>query len=155
MARRDIPDARERLDYVMAKTEEATHQTLGAIETTSDALEALLGTARDAREASPDADLSARFDRIEHLGKEAREALTNALVAQSFQDVTGQVLRKVIALVHNLEQTMGQIVGTDDAEANGANGDGRGHGPAALSSERADAASDQTEVDDLLDRLGV
>jgi chemotaxis protein CheZ len=93
-----------------------------------------------------------------------RELLSQMLMTQGFQDLTGQILRGVIELVSELEAVMGQLValanGEDtrrmpalqmpaDAEAML-----RGTGPQVPGLGDAGAMDDQQDVDALLARLG-
>jgi chemotaxis protein CheZ len=76
-------------------------------------------------------------------------------MAQAFQDLTGQIIRRVITLVEEVEQSLinmvrlsGQKVGGDtrtrvDLE-----------GPQVPGIKSVDAVSGQDEVDDLLSSLG-
>ena len=96
-------------------------------------------------------------------GESVSAHLSQVMMAQAFQDITGQVIRKVIALVQGLERDLSALVdgpldGAEDDPARGAHdaeGDRAGHGPAALEREKAERVSGQGDVDDLLAELGV
>jgi chemotaxis protein CheZ len=105
---------------------------------------------------SLNADASATYDNLSEI-----------LLAQDFQDLTGQVIQKVTALVKEVEEHLlslvvmashvDQITGTvhetpvDDREPESAE---QGVGPQIKASEREDVVSGQDDVDDLLSSLG-
>ena len=82
-------------------------------------------------------------------------------MAQDFQDLTGQIIRRVIELVHEVELRLGDILtafGDDKQESDATNNKKKAstdpEGPILNPHERADAVSSQDEVDDLLSSLG-
>ena len=161
-AHRDIPDAKERLDFVIAKTEEAAHETMSALEAAMPALDALRQDASTLREAdgtSPE--LSKFLDRVIADGGSVYANLSHIMMAKAFQDITGQVIRNVIGLVQDLEKDLSEWVCAPDEHLNGqvasqqSIGGSAGYGPAALKREKAERISGQDDVDDLLSQLGV
>ena len=87
--------------------------------------------------------------------------MTDVLMAQDFQDLTGQVIRKVIDLVREVEDSLiGMLtafgISTDGhLEANNPKvGDNLVEGPIVNPSQREDVVADQDDVDDLLSSLG-
>ena len=182
VAEKEIPDAKERLNYVITKTEEAAHRTLDLVEGALPVAERL--ASEGARLAADWARFRARemdvesframaraldtfLPRVAEDAEALRGRLTEVLMAQDFQDLTGQVIRKVIALVQEVEQNLvdlvrisGQRLAADEGRAAGAgkgNGTGRdvtASGPHVPGADRADVVSGQDEVDDLLASLG-
>lgn len=170
---REMPDAVERLRYVGQKTEAAATEVLNLVDEAkagcderearsvelSQSLERLLG--------SPDLDLSrARVMMslcVRQLAETAAFAqrqdavLTRIMLAQDFQDLTGQVIRKVCDILVTAEEHLlhVQADGVVEAQATSA--------AAAPPAEQArelvgvqvpDKALQQTDVDDLLAELG-
>ncbi len=89
-------------------------------------------------------------------------------MAQGFQDLTGQLIRRVINLVHEVEQNMVGIIRISGvavataADQQGGTGDKTKQstkdsaleGPQTGEAPRDDVVSGQDEVDDLLKSLG-
>lgn len=178
IASQDIPDARERLNYVIAKTEDAAHRTLNAIEDSITRMDSLVGTAASVkaewtrfrnRDLSVDEfrklskDIDSFLDTIEELGGKVQGNLTEALMAQDFQDLTGQVIRRVISLVQEVEDNLVKLIrisgskqGEEKAEAADTNDKIKAEGPTIPNTADTQNAtvSNQDEVDDLLSSLG-
>ncbi len=80
-------------------------------------------------------------------------------MAQDFQDLTGQMIRKVIALVHEVESKLVDMLtlfGEPEAVAVSTPRD-RGieaEGPIVNKASRTDVVHNQDDVDDLLSSLG-
>jgi chemotaxis protein CheZ len=97
-----------------------------------------------------------------------REELTDIVVSQSYQDITGQLIRRVINLVTNVETHLVGLMemaaqverlsgveiltAPDDQQTNKKNPI-QAEGP-QINKESADVVSNQDEVDDLLSSLG-
>lgn len=159
LAGHEIPDARMRLDHVLKMTEEAAHKTLDLIEQAAPLSEA---TARDARILADTLDSRSHSDIRRFLGEvqgnadKVRSNLTEVMLAQGFQDLTGQILhgiRKLIGEVESVLDELAQISGvplervaklhsTDPA------------GP-AVPGVTVNAVSSQNDVDDLIAGLGI
>jgi purine-binding chemotaxis protein CheW len=125
---RDLPTANDVLHHVTQETEIATMQVLANTEETSGGvahLEALLGDLEQAVPAASEArartcDLAERMrTELEHL----RAVQNDTLMALSFQDLTGQKIKQVIALMGEVEERILELVvgygmaGADQAAA--------------------------------------
>ena len=172
IAEHELPDAKARLDYVVSKTEQSAHTTLDAVERIAPLSEGLGKRAADIKShwlsghrhhASFGEDsllLQAVRDFVESVEGDAGRigsGLNQVLVAQEFQDLTGQVLRRVIALVEEVQTNLVQILqireGTRNAGSQLLDSDSsKGVGPQV--SPSADVVSSQDDVDDLLASLG-
>ena len=154
LSRHAMPDARERLAYVIEKSEEAAHRTLGAVETLLPLADRLLHGASGGS-ADP-ADLARFVDDARVAGERLKHGLTEILMAQEYQDLTGQVIRKTIEIVSQVEQKLvSLLVAQRDephAEAPGVSRT-EAQGPAIRA--EADVLSRQHDVDDLLAELGL
>lgn len=154
LSRHAMPDARERLAYVIEKSEEAAHRTLGAVETLLPLADRLL---HGAPGGSADPAGLARFvDDARVAGERLKHGLTEILMAQEYQDLTGQVIRKTIEIVSQVEQKLVSVLVAQrdepHAEAPGVSRT-EAQGPAIRA--EADVLSRQHDVDDLLAELGL
>jgi chemotaxis protein CheZ len=161
LAVKDVPDARLRLDHVLAMTEEAAHRTLDIIEQSAPLADA---TARGAAELTDTLDERSHKE-IRHFlaevrgnAEQVRRNLTDVMLAQGFQDLTGQILRGVRTLVGEIEsvlQEFASIAGVDLTLAGLEEGpDTSPQGPAIPSITR-NAVTAQGDVDDLIAGLGI
>ena len=188
IAQDEIPDARDRLHYVIEKTEVAANKTMDAVERcmpiADDLHEGLLQVRpqwnelmRGRIELSEFKALCHRIDKmlvaVEGDSSELRGQLTEILMAQDFQDLTGQIIRRVITLVNEVENRLVEILtvfaanesGEPDkpapeAEKTAASAEKQKkashepEGPILHPEQRDDAVASQDEVDDLLSSLG-
>jgi chemotaxis protein CheZ len=174
-AGKEMPDARVRLDHVLKLTEDAAHKTLDLVERsgpladrmTTDA-GTLLDPIRQARASYEGTAVGELLGRIEgYLGRaqadgnSVRANLAEVLMAQSYQDLSGQIIRTVIKLVAELERTLShfnelageggvQLSQEPQPTASSANG----FGP-AVPGVTTGAVGQQDDVDDLLAKLGM
>ncbi|PVZ66692.1 protein phosphatase CheZ [Pelagibaculum spongiae] len=122
LAEQEIPDATDRLKYVIAMTEQAAHRTLTSVEESLPLIEGVGSQAEMIqgewkrfmnREMSAEEfrGLCGKIDQFFDLAKndssKVQANLTDVLMAQDYQDLTGQVIRKVITLV---EEVQGNLV---------------------------------------------
>ena len=170
LAEHEIPDARERLRYVISKTDEAANKTLTAVEESIPICDDLSQQASDLHESWQ------RFTRREMDAEEFRQLskhvmefftkagdvqvikqhLTEVLMAQDFQDLTGQIIKKVINLVAEVEANLVNLIKLTGApQVQKPEGDKASlDGPPVPGLEHEDTVSGQDEVDDLLSSLG-
>jgi chemotaxis protein CheZ len=171
LAEKSIPDARERLNYVISKTDEAANQTLEAIEESIPICDSLNNQALELhdswkkftnRELSADQfralskEISQFFDNAQNLTS-VKGYLTTVLLAQEYQDLTGQIIKKVIHLVGEVEDKLiGLIKLTGAPEVTKTKGEDSSSldGPPVPGISHSDTVSGQDEVDDLLSSLG-
>ena len=167
----DIPDARDRLDYVARLSEQAAQKVLNATDAAGplqDRIEADAGAAAKSLEAmlaAPDASAaewrSAVAQALATLQQSSAGAtrtkayLMDIMMAQDFQDLTGQVITKVTAIAQNLEQQLVQmLVDFAPADVKREYDNGLMNGPQIHPTGNNDVVSSQGQVDDLLDSLG-
>lgn len=166
-----IPDAKDRLAYIANLTEQAACKVLNATDIANplqDELEAgaaLLGAKWDAVFAN-----RMGVDDFKLLAAETRAFVKNAvpqrtaatkaqlmeiMMAQDFQDLTGQVIKKVVALAQDMEsQLMSVLIETMPGEKRTESVASLLNGPVINAEGRADVVVSQKQVDDLLDSLG-
>ncbi|QSX32705.1 protein phosphatase CheZ [Shewanella avicenniae] len=176
LANNDIPDAKERLTYVIDMTEQAANKTMDAVEEClplSDALTSNLSAVKPNWERLMRRDISlAEFKGLCHdvqhfLGQcdadanRLRQLLNEIMMAQDFQDLTGQMIRRVIDLVREVETSLVSLLTvfgaqTEEqlAETTSAKSSIEAEGPILNAETRADVVTGQDEVDDLLSSLG-
>ncbi len=102
----DVPNAIDKLQFVITKTEDAANKTMGIVERyfeESDDFDKHIKTLRGNK------------DKVEYI-KTFKESLDNdmttILTAQQFQDITGQTIRKVIDLVNSVETELLKLITT-------------------------------------------
>lgn len=165
----DIPDARDRLDYVARLSEQAAKKVLDATDTAGplqDGIEARATDLSGQWQALLDQDAGAGEWRalaertIAAMG-ETREAsvatraeLMNIMMAQDFQDLTGQVIGRITNIAQNLEKQLVQVlIDFAPSEIKREMDSGLLNGP-QIDPHGQDVVANQGQVDDLLDSLG-
>jgi len=166
-----IPDARDRLAYIANLTEQAACKVLNATDIANPLQEeleagaALLGAKWDAlfanRMGVEDFKLLAAETRafvknaVPQRTNATKEQLMEIMMAQDFQDLTGQVIKKVVALAQDLEsQLMSLLIETMPGEKRTESVQSLLNGPVINAEGRTDVVGSQQQVDDLLDSLG-
>lgn len=165
-----IPDARQRLNYIAQMTEQAASRVLNA----TDIAKPIQDSLHDRSNL-----LSKRWDQLfdrqlsveefKHLAEETRlfmrdvpqqtaatnEQLMEIMMAQDFQDLTGQVIKRVVDLAQNLESELLQILLQAIPENRRQETvNSLINGPVINPTGRNDIVADQEQVDDLLESLG-
>ncbi|MFC5476056.1 protein phosphatase CheZ [Paraherbaspirillum soli] len=164
-----IPDARDRLNYVAAMTERAAERALNAIDVAQPIQEQLakqakgLGKRWDEWFASPveldDArvlvqDTRAFLADVPPQASAINAQLMEIMMAQDFQDLTGQVIKKMMEVVHEMEKQLLQVLIDNTPVEKRQESNSLLNGPQMRAEENPDAVSDQGQVDDLLSSLG-
>jgi len=169
----DIPDARGRLDYVARLSEDAARRVLDATDAANPLQDGIdhsageLSGAWQALLASSAADgmtpeLRALAERTVAALDASRTAagatkahLMDIMMAQDFQDLTGQVIKRITGIAQNLEQQLVQVlVDFAPAEVRRELDNGLMNGPQINPEGNSEVVADQGQVDDLLDSLG-
>lgn len=178
LATADIPDAKERLNYVITRTEDAANKTMDAVESIFPVVDNIATQVRDVNPSWTKL-MNNEIDLEEFKGlcididtlltttgegtQRIHSLMTDVLMAQDFQDLTGQVIRKVIELVHEVEESLISILtacGISEEQQKEAKspspkvGDNLVEGPIVDAKNRNDVVEDQDDVDDLLSSLG-
>lgn len=100
----EVPNAIDRLQFVIDKTEEAANKTLGVIEKYILNMDELASHIRNIKEPEDSVTYLRGFK------NSLEDDLTEILTAQSFQDITGQTLKKVIKLVGDIEEELVRLI---------------------------------------------
>jgi chemotaxis protein CheZ len=167
----DIPDARDRLDYVARLSEDAAQKVLNATDAAGPLQDRIAGDARQlsagwqtllasgAGAADPAWQALARqtvaaLDGAVAGTGETKAHLMDIMMAQDFQDLTGQVIKKVTSIAQNLEQQLVQmLIDFAPEQMKKEIDNGLLNGP-QIDPSRENVVADQGQVDDLLDSLG-
>ncbi|MDX1391499.1 MAG: protein phosphatase CheZ [Rheinheimera sp.] len=175
----DIPDAKKRLNHVIDMTEQAANRTMDAVESClpiADQLSQQLNKIQPQWQKLMQRQLQLSefkalchnldgfFQQASSDSNSLNTLLTDVLMAQDYQDLTGQILRRVIELVREVEESLiglltafGQSNLMVQTEAKPAKNKPKAHeaeGPIIDAAERDDVVSGQDDVDDLLSSLG-
>ncbi|MBC3861666.1 protein phosphatase CheZ [Undibacterium jejuense] len=169
-AAEDIPDARDRLDYVARMSEQAAQRVLNATDIAIPLQEELDVGAKKINSslqafalqpATPEQYQELTQEMIQYLtlvsnnSAETKAHLMEIMMAQDFQDLTGQVIKKVTVLAQNLEQQLVQLlIDYSPGDKKKEVADGLLNGPQINPEGKADVVANQSQVDDLLDSLG-
>lgn len=168
----EIPDAKERLTYVITMTEQSADRTLTAVEKSMPIIEGIENQSAElleqwerlrSRMLNKDdfKDLSLALS--EYLATSKEDAatlhrnLSEVLMAQDFQDLTGQIIRKVITLVHDVEEKLVMLVRITGEKSDDGGAKKKSvelAGPAIPGLDQGDQVTNQDDVDDLLSSLG-
>lgn len=133
----EMPNAIDRLQFVIDKTEEAANKTMGIVEKYILRMDELSSHIRNIKEPEE----SVTF--LKNFKNDLEDDLTEILTTQSFQDITGQVIKKVISLVSDIEGELVKLIATFGVKVE----DGK---KVELISEKVS----QEDVDDLLKEFG-
>lgn len=173
LAEKDVPDARLRLDHVLKLTDEAAHRTLDLVEQSGPLAERTARSAqglveawqqfRDRKIAVEDfhrmvREMDAHLQGTETDMGKVRENLSQVLLAQGYQDLTGQIIRGVMKLVGELEIALADLVRLSRSGARArpvSDETRRGFGPPIPGINSGPSVSAQQDVDALLSGLGV
>jgi len=181
-----IPDARDRLNYVATLTQQAAERVLNATEAAQPVVEKmeveahrLSGQWQMLFEKKLDVEqfknlvtqTHAYLYEVPKQTKATNAYLMEIMMAQDFQDLTGQVIKKIIEVTQSMEQQLlallvenvpalrqssGQAASTGSGQASvkAELGGGLLNGPVISSKGRTDVVTSQDQVDDLLESLG-
>ena len=171
MAENEIPDAKERLNFVIEKTEAAANRTMDSVEEilpVSETIRTRAGQLQedwsrfqrremDVEEFKKMGDELVEFlDELTKNSDKIHEGLTNILMAQDFQDITGQVIRKVIVVVQNVEESLVGLIRKTGVQAVSKKSvsEIEAEGPQMNAENKDNVVNGQDDVDDLLSSLG-
>ncbi len=166
-----LPDAKDRLAYVANLTEQAACRVLNATDVAGPLVDDIGNAAQAlterwdgvfANQMGPEefrklAIETRAFlkDQVPTKTQAVHTQLTEIMMAQDFQDLTGQVIKKIVTLAQELESgLMGVLLEvvpdtkrTDEVES-------LMNGPVINAEGRSDVVVNQEQVDDLLESLG-
>ncbi len=166
-----IPDARDRLDYVVQMTAQAAERALTCVEASQPHQAELeagakalthrwdawfenpmpLGDARELVTATRD-----YLDQVPGHTSFTNARLLEIMMAQDFQDLTGQVIKRMMDVIQEIERQLLMVLlenMPDKPSSNVRRTEGLLNGP-QVNTAAAGVVASQDQVDDLLDSLG-
>lgn len=179
----EMVDARSRLHYVITMTEDAANQTMDRVDEAAPIVQQLVDDSEAVhadwqtflKAGQGDSGSLELFQRVENLlqrissdGQGLHTRLTDILMAQGYQDLSGQVIKRVIELVSDVEKSLVRLVklASNVEEVAGISHDERereveseekrlrAEGPQINQKDNRDVVSGQDDVDELLSSLG-
>jgi len=178
----DIDEAHEGLAYVVEMTAKAANKTMDKVEESLPLAEDIASESSEIqqewkrflnKEMQPAEfrELTKRIngflDKTSSNTRKLNSNLNDILLAQDFQDLTGQVIQKVTSMVTDVESRLvnlvsmaghvDQMTGIQHEEADTPEDEvdpNKGEGPQIKAEEKENVAANQDDVDDLLSSLG-
>ena len=173
LAEEDIPDAKERLNFIVTKTNDAAHRTMTNAEEAVDIVNEFNEQAKQMHErwvqfknqqmskadfVTLTGDLEQFLSSVDTESNKVKEKMTDIMMAQDYQDLTGQMIKQVTNMVQEIEGKLVRLVAITGAKISDKKVDHKdgtmAHGPQLASANKEDVATNQDEVDDLLASLG-
>ena len=173
LAEEEIPDAKERLSFIVTKTDQAAHRTMTNAEQTVEIVNAFNDQAAEIHERwkqfknkemskqnflTLSGDIDAFLASVSGESEKVKGHMTDIMMAQDYQDLTGQMIKQVTNMVQEIEGKLVRLVaitGAKISENNNEHKDGTmAHGPQLATANKEEVATNQDEVDDLLASLG-
>jgi len=170
LTHKEVPDARVSLEHVLEMTAEAAHRTMdlverscGPAEHTRRLAEELTTPWRELRERTPAGDSPLMTSMDEFLAaarlnaEQIRGNLTEVLLAQGYQDLSGQIIRSVMRLIDEIQDALAGLMAISRGQPIEYGGrkaaTGSAGGPCVPGVSRGDVVAGQDDVDLLLSGL--
>lgn len=166
-AAQSIPDARDRLRYVGRMTEQAANRVLNAAEFLQPLQEEMSVDAGSLQnrweqvdqgnsaedQAELIADTRQYLQDISSKTQQTQDSLMEIIMAQDFQDLTGQVIKGMLGVIGTLETELVQVLLDSVPAEKREETETLLNGP-SIDTSADNVLADQDEVDDLLSGLG-
>ena len=173
---REISNSKDGLSYIASKTAQAAKCSLSAVENASPILNNLstdaarlhalwcqmpeMTAASLVNQPILNDALKQTLDFLNNVSSQTASTqvcLTEIMVAQNFHDLTGQVIQKISRTIETAEQEMLQLLADDSAnkEKEVKPDNGLLNGPVVNPQKQEDIYTNQTQVDNLLTKLGL
>jgi chemotaxis protein CheZ len=153
----ELPDATDKLQWVIGKTEEAASRTISLVEKhlgyqgkTSKIISQIETILKENRMPS-DFDQNG-LSYLKSMNQELPRDLTEIMIAQEFQDLTGQIIKKVIQLIAEIENQLVMIQKIFGVKLESGPRENVLQGLPIKKSKTV--VSGQSEVDDILNQFG-
>ncbi len=172
----EVPEVQDKLSYVAMKTEQAADRTLNATEIAMPIQEQLSSEAMQLSEKWKNAleeqrmqpntekfkllliETLSYIDKVPERADATNAQLIEIMMAQDFQDLTGQVIKKITTVVQSLERDLLQLllanVPCEKRQTQPVDRSCLMNGPVTNPEKNPDTVSSQDQVDDLLASLG-
>lgn len=105
-----VADARQYLQEALEMSDKAAHRTIDFADRISPQAASLMSSAGAVLERAPDAASGALARESAAFAVTCRDGLTEMVVAQSWQDLTGQRIKKVDGFIGSVESTLLELV---------------------------------------------
>lgn len=155
IAHSGIPDACQRLDYVVQVTEEAAHKTLDLVDRSRELTEQIVQAAARLTDTHGHAESVGFIQKtINHSASNLRGNLTALAQTQEYQDLTGQIIKRVIRVVRDVESALISLLRSAGSSAPSGTGQAKKEkleGPTVPGLSRS---TSQQDADALLAELG-
>lgn len=164
-----IPDARARLNYVLCKTSQAAERVLTSVEETRPLQDSLIeqGNELSARwsewfdapielPVARDLVMDTRqfLTQVPDIANRTNTQLTEIMMAQDFQDLTGQVIQRMMTLIETIENELVQALMENMSASPQTEGDSTLKNGPQIYHTKTGVVATQAQVDDLLENLG-
>ncbi|CAH7346618.1 Protein phosphatase CheZ [Vibrio chagasii] len=167
----EIPDARGGLDYILSKTEESANITIDFVDSTLSTLEGKDAQSEQVlqgiddfmgKKLSPQEfiillnDIKKHIISVDSSHRLMKSQLNDVLLAQGYQDLTGQVVKKISTCLHDIEENLVTLLtmsgNTTNCTTKVEEKAPALTGPTIVQSQ--ETVENQDDVDDLLSSLG-
>lgn len=167
-AAKDIPDTRDRLKYIATMTEQAAERVLNATDKAMPIQDELTETTKlitqkwhttldhaalKSEYNSVAEETIQHLQRVDQVSNETKAILIEIMMAQDFQDLTGQVIKKITQLMNDMESQLMQVL-VDFSEVKSTHVVHTDVNPIVTDNSLTEAHINQSEVDGLLESLG-
>jgi chemotaxis signal transduction protein/chemotaxis regulatin CheY-phosphate phosphatase CheZ len=138
LAREEMPNAVDSLQFVIEKTEDAANRTMGIVE------KYIAGIGELSRHIEKLKGPKQSVGYLKSFSQSLSSDLTEILIAQEYQDITGQTIRKVIDLVNAMEVELVKLIATFGVKLDAS----------PVEEKEIEEKVTQNDVDDLLKGFG-
>ena len=159
LAQAEIIDASERLQHILEMTDKAANRTMDLTEeglnllTERDRTMTELQDLLEKQAATGPSNSVEILQQLRAQDEQLQELLTNILVAQDYQDLTGQIIQRIVKLMREVDQGLLDLIRRYGRPLPAAEPDTERGLQGPLHEESKDKQS-QADVDDLLQQLG-
>lgn len=111
-----VSNARDRLRYISALTEQSAGRTLNAVEAIADRLRAQKARAAELAGKTRSPEIRAFLASLQAEHELSSADASEIIQAQAFQDLVGQVINKLMVLVQKMEDSLVHLLVDDDPD---------------------------------------
>ena len=162
-------DIRARLHHVIELMEQAANESLAAVEESIPLAKEIIDGADNIAEAwkrfrnhegdleqfrGGSDDISEFISTASNNSGRLHQRLNEVMMAQSFQDLSGQIIHQVVDVIGKIEDSLVDLVQLSGQEEKKERVAGEAHGPVVPGVKQGEVVRSQDEVDDLLSSLG-
>lgn len=164
-----LPDTQQRLEYISSMTEKAAQKVLAATEVASPLMETISFESKSLQTRWESVfaqqlpvtefrqlalDTRAFLAQTQESSEIAKSQLMEIMMAQDFQDLTGQVIKRIIDLAQDLQSQLLVFLIDNIPPDKKEEAESLMNGPVINQKEGEEVVTSQIQVDDLLESLG-